>query len=90
MKQPYKAGKLNRFTSLPVLLDLLKRRKIVLLDPASWEDKNDTEILIEYKKRKTFRKSLLFAFRKETRQFTTGELLQTERVDAASKLIKQC
>lgn len=37
---------------LPVLLDMLKRRKLVLLDPASWEDRNDSEILLEYKKRK--------------------------------------
>jgi len=44
--------KLSRYTTLPVLLDLLKRKKIVLLDPATWEDKNDSEILKEYKKRK--------------------------------------
>lgn len=43
--------RLNRFTTLPVLLDMLKRKKLVLLDPASWEDKNDSEILLEYKKR---------------------------------------
>ena len=35
--------KLNRFTTLPVLLDLLKRKRLVLLDPAVWEDKNDSE-----------------------------------------------
>jgi hypothetical protein len=50
--------RLNRYTTLPVLLDMLKRRKLVLLDPASWEDRNDAELLIEYKKRKKL-KSLL-------------------------------
>ena len=44
--------KLNRFTTLPVLFDLLQRQKLTLLDPKSWEDKNDSEIILEYKKRK--------------------------------------
>lgn len=43
--------KLNRYTTLPVLLDLLKRKKLVLLDPASWEDRNDSGVLLEYKRR---------------------------------------
>ena len=47
-----KIKKLNRFTTLPVLLDLLQRKKLTLLDPKSWEDRNDSEIILEYKKRK--------------------------------------
>lgn len=47
--------RLNRYTSLPVLLDMLKRKKLVLLDPGAWEDKNDSEIMLEYKKRKNLR-----------------------------------
>jgi hypothetical protein len=43
--------KLTRFTTLPVLLDLLERRKLVLLDPESWDDKNDTQNIQEYKRR---------------------------------------
>lgn len=43
--------KLNRFTTLPVLLDLLQRKKLVLLDPDKWDDRNDAEILLEYKRR---------------------------------------
>ena len=39
--------RLNRYTTLPVLLDMLKRKRLVLLDPASREDKNDSEILLE-------------------------------------------
>lgn len=30
--------KLNRFTTLPVLLDLLQRKKLVLLDPDKWDE----------------------------------------------------
>lgn len=47
-----KITKLNRFTTLPVLLDLLQRQKLTLLDPKSWEDKNDSEIILEYKNKK--------------------------------------
>ena len=51
--------KINRYTTLPVLLDMLKRKRLVLLDPASWDDKNDSAIMAEYKKRKNVAK--LFA-----------------------------
>ena len=53
---------LNRFTTLPVLLDLLKRKNLVLLDPASWEDKNDSEIILEYKARKGVDKLFALCF----------------------------
>lgn len=46
-----KIERLNRYTTLPVLLDLLKRKKLVLLDPSTWDDKNDSEIIREYAKR---------------------------------------
>lgn len=60
--------RLNRYTTLPVLLDMLKRKRLVLLDPKSWEDKNDSEILLEYKKRKKVRKlfALCFSYGDET------------------------
>jgi hypothetical protein len=60
--------KLNRYTTLPVLLDMLKRKRLVLLDPSSWEDKNDSEILLEYKKRKRVQKffALCFSYGDET------------------------
>jgi hypothetical protein len=54
--------KLNRYTTIPVLLDMLKRKRLVLLDPSSWEDKNDSEILLEYKKRKRVQKLFVLCF----------------------------
>ncbi|WP_317897091.1 hypothetical protein [Aurantibacillus circumpalustris] len=42
---------LNRFTTLPILLDFLEKQKLVLLDPISWEDKNDSEVILEYKRK---------------------------------------
>jgi hypothetical protein len=44
--------KFNRFTTLPVLLDMLGRRKLAFLDPSTWEDKNDSEVMAAYKQRK--------------------------------------
>ena len=48
MKNEY----VNRFTSIPVLLDMIKRKRLVLMDPELWEDKNDSELMLEYKKRR--------------------------------------
>jgi len=36
---PFK--KLNRFTTIPFVIDLLKRKKLILINPAFWEDYND-------------------------------------------------
>jgi hypothetical protein len=47
-----KENKLNRFTTLPVLLDLLIKKRLVFSDPKFWDDKNDTELLEIYRKRK--------------------------------------
>lgn len=60
--------RLNRFTTLPVLLDLLQRKKLTLLNPASWEDKNDSEIILAYKKRKGIKSlfALCFSYNDET------------------------
>ncbi len=60
--------RLNRYTTLPVLLDMLKRKRLALLDPNSWEDKNDSEIILEYKKRKKLRNifALCFSYGDET------------------------
>lgn len=44
--------KLNRFTTLPVLLDLLERKKLTLLDPKLWDDRNDSEVILAYKQKK--------------------------------------
>ena len=66
MKKPI--IRLNRYTTLPVLLDLLKRKRLVLLDPSTWEDRNDSEIMLEYKKRKGVQKlfALCFSYGDET------------------------
>lgn len=58
--------KLNRFTTLPILLDYLERQKLVLLDPSSWDDKNDTEIILEYKRKSGKEKLFALCFTHES------------------------
>jgi hypothetical protein len=53
---------LDRYTSLPVLLDLLKNKRLVLLSPASWEDKNDSEVMLEYQQRRGVENVLAVCF----------------------------
>lgn len=56
--------KLNRYTTLPVLLDLLKRKRLVLLDPKTWDDRNDSGVMAEYKRRKRVNRVLALCFSK--------------------------
>jgi len=71
--------RLNRFTSLPVLLDILENKKLVLLDPSlCWDDKNDTLIIEAYKQKAHIKNlfALCFTHRAETihhwRTFANG------------------
>jgi hypothetical protein len=59
MKADRQIKKINRYTTIPVLLDMLERKRLVLLDPQKWEDRNDSAIMAEYQKRKKVQK--LFA-----------------------------
>lgn len=54
--------RINRFTSLPILLDLLQRKKLTLLDPKTWDDRNDAEIILEYKRRKSIKNLFALCF----------------------------
>lgn len=51
-------GMLRRYTDLPGLLCMLTKKKITLLDPNSWDDKNDAYYLELYKKRKNLGSTL--------------------------------
>lgn len=55
---------LSRYTSLPVLLDLIERKSLVLLNPQSWQDRNDSIVMEEYKKRKKLTCLLALCFSK--------------------------
>lgn len=49
---------LRRYTDLPALLHMLKHRKVTLLDPASWDDTNDSYYLLKYKEKKPLKSVL--------------------------------
>jgi hypothetical protein len=40
---------LRRYTDLTALIYLLRKRKLTLLDPSSWDDSNDSYYLTLYK-----------------------------------------
>lgn len=50
-----KTDSLRRYTDLPVLLNMLKHRQITLLDPATWDDTNDSYYLLKYKEKKNLK-----------------------------------
>ena len=39
----------RRYTTLPYLLDVLVKKRLTLLNPVKWEDKNDSHFLSIYK-----------------------------------------
>lgn len=60
---------LNRYTSLPVLLDALLARRLTLRTPESWEDGNDAHYLSRYKEEKKLRVLLAICFTTSRERF---------------------
>ena len=54
--------RLRRYTSLPILLDMLIHKRITLLDPESWEDRNDSFYVEKYKEIKCLKSVLALCF----------------------------
>ena len=73
------SNKLNRFTTLPFLIELLKTKKLVLLNLKTWEDHNDTDILLDYKEKQNITGLLALCFTDESetihhwKAFSSGE-----------------
>ena len=40
---------LRRYTSLPILIDMLANKRVTFVDPTSWEDRNDSFFLERYR-----------------------------------------
>jgi hypothetical protein len=53
---------LRRYTNLPFLLDLLHKKQLALLDPATWDDRNDAYYMEQYKKKKNLKTLLAVCF----------------------------
>ncbi len=61
-KVPAKTSLLNRYTSLPIALDALYKKQITLLNPETWEDRNDAYYLERYREEMRFRSVLAICF----------------------------
>jgi hypothetical protein len=53
---------LRRYTDLPALLHLLSSRQITLLDPKTWDDRNDAFFMSQYIERKALKSILALCF----------------------------
>ncbi|QMM96852.1 DUF2971 domain-containing protein [Citrobacter freundii] len=51
-------GMLRRYTSIPSLLCILTNKQLTLLDPATWDDKNDSHYLSVYTQKKKLKRTL--------------------------------
>jgi hypothetical protein len=60
---------LNRYTSLPIALDVLFQKHITLLSPETWEDRNDAYYLEQYQIEMKFRSVLAICFSRGTETF---------------------
>jgi hypothetical protein len=55
-------SRFRRYTSLPILLDILKGKRLTLLDPQNWDDKNDAFYMELYKTKKELNSLLALCF----------------------------
>jgi hypothetical protein len=53
---------LNRYTALPIALEVLAKRRITLLSPETWEDYNNAYYLERYRQEMKFRSVLAICF----------------------------
>lgn len=53
---------LRRYTDLPALLNMLSAKQITLLDPKTWDDRNDSYFMSLYKERKNLKALLALCF----------------------------
>lgn len=53
---------LRRYTTLPSLIHMLKYRQLTLLDPSSWDDKNDSHFLSLYREKRKLKSVLALCF----------------------------
>ena len=68
---PMNKMKLRRYTDIPILLDMLVNRKITLLDPASWEDRNDSFYVEKYRSKNGASELNRLDFTKNGRKYWT-------------------
>lgn len=89
----------KRYTDLPSLIQILMNRELTLLDPSSWDDKNDSYFISTYKEKKQLQSVLALCFTKKLetyhhwRVFSSGASgvcihFNSEHLEAAFKKVK--
>jgi hypothetical protein len=58
-----------RYTNLPSLIDILIHKRLTLLSPLGWEDKNDTDLINEFLRRTGYKSLRALCFTQETETF---------------------
>ena len=61
--------RLFRYTSLPVLLDILSKRQLTLISPIKWDDRNDSYYLELYKQKMKLKTLLALCFTEKTETY---------------------
>jgi len=79
---------LRRYTSLPVLLDMLTHKRITLLDPVSWEDRNDSFYIEKYRERKGLKTVLALCFTEKTETFHHWKVFAGESSGVCIRFIR--
>lgn len=69
MEEKAPSSVLHRYTSLISLLHILQNKKITLLNPESWEDRNDSAFISNYKKKRELNNLLALCFTPKTETF---------------------
>lgn len=59
----------KRYTDLPSLIQILMNRELTLLDPSSWDDKNDSYFISTYKEKKQLQSVLALCFTKKSETY---------------------
>jgi hypothetical protein len=60
---------LSRYTSLPIALDVLVQKRITLLSPETWEDRNDAYFLERYREEMKLQSVLAICFSRHRETF---------------------
>jgi hypothetical protein len=56
------AGYIRRYTELPSLIHILRHSDLTMVDPRSWDDKNDSHFLSMYREKRDLKAVLALCF----------------------------
>src|ERR1700674_572878 len=60
---------LRRYTNLPVVIHMLRTSRMTFLNPATWDDKNDSYFMELYKRARNLQSLLALCFSQETETY---------------------